>query len=260
MMALWPGLAAALALAGCATGGGAVRRASLPPPAQEIRAGAPERSAGPGSGIDLVHRDRAGAHAGATANSNATATPTPTPTATSSRSASPALPRRAEGEAQRQRAVDAAAALVGRRTIVVDGVDYGSDCVALVRAALARAGAPLPADARDAAALYAHAARRGALERTRRPAVADVVFLADRPGGAPAHVGIVARLDPDGTALVLHRVARGVLRLRMNLAWPDRRTDPATGRQVNDTLLVGARPAAAGSLVVGVADLLLPRG
>jgi NlpC/P60 family len=199
------GLAAlALLLAGCA-GAGRTRRPSLPPPAQEIRAGAPQRSAGPGPG-------------------------------------------------ERERAVEAAASLVGRRTIVLGGVDYGSDCAALVRAAFDRAGRPLPGDARDAAALYALAARRGALAR--QPAPGDLVFLADRPGGAPAHVALVSRLEPDGTALLLHRVARGVLRLRVNLAWPGRTTDPATGRHVNDTLVVGAREVPAGSLVVGVADLL----
>jgi hypothetical protein len=82
-----------------------------------------------------------------------------------------------------------------------------------------------------------------------------VVFLADRPGGAPAHAGLVARADPDGTAVVLHRVARGVARVRLNLAWPTRTNDPATGRLVNDTLYVGRQAVPAGNLVVGVADL-----
>jgi hypothetical protein len=70
----------------------------------------------------------------------------------------------------------------------------------------------------------------------------------------------VARADPDGTAVVLHRVARGVARLRLNLAWPQRTNDPSTGRLVNDTLYVGKEAQPAGSLVVGVADLLGPRG
>jgi hypothetical protein len=69
-------------------------------------------------------------------------------------------------------------------------------------------------------------------------------------------VGIVGRSDPDGTALVLHRVARGVLRVRMNLAYPSRPTDPATGKHINDTLMVDARGLTAGSLVVGFSDLI----
>jgi cell wall-associated NlpC family hydrolase len=145
---------------------------------------------------------------------------------------------------------------VGRRSVTVDGVDYGSGCTALVRASLAHAGHPLPAGVVDAAALHAFAERLGALRPGRRVQPGDVVFLADRPGGAPAHAGLVARADPDGTALVLHRVARGVARVRLNLAWPQRTNDPSTGRLVNDTLYVGRAPVPAGNLVVGVADLL----
>jgi hypothetical protein len=216
MTARRPTLATALALAlvGCVRGAAPARRRDLPPPAREVRAGAPARSAGPATG--------------------------------------PREPRSPDA----LRAVAAADALVGRRTIVVDGVDYGTDCAALVRAALQRAGHPLPADARDAAALHALAARRGALKPPRRAASGDVVFLAERPGGAPAHVALVARTEPDGTAWVLYRVARGVLRMRLNLSWPDRRTDPATGALVNDTLIAAGRAVPAGSLVVGAADLL----
>jgi hypothetical protein len=104
--------------------------------------------------------------------------------------------------------------------------------------------------------MYALARRRGALVSGRPPAAGDLVFFADRPGGPPAHVGIVGRSDPDGTAIVLHRVARGVLRVRMNLAYPSRPTDPATGKHINDTLTVDARSLTAGSLVVGVSDLI----
>jgi cell wall-associated NlpC family hydrolase len=155
-----------------------------------------------------------------------------------------------------RRAVEAASALVGRRSVVVDGTDWGPGCAALVRASLDHAGHPVPAEVRDAAQLHALAERRGLLRAGRRIQAGDVVFLADRPGGRPSHAGLVARAEPDGTAVVLHRVARGVMRLRLNLAWPQRSNDPSTGRLVNDTLYVGREPVPAGSLVVGVADLL----
>jgi len=154
------------------------------------------------------------------------------------------------------RAVEAASSLVGRRTIVLEGVDYGPGCAALVRAAFASAGHPLPATATSASALHALAGERGALTASVRPAAGDLVFLADRPGGPPTHVGLVARAEPDGTVFLLHRVARGVLRVRVNLAYPERPTDPATGKHINDTLVVNARAVPAGSLVVGVSDLL----
>jgi hypothetical protein len=148
--------------------------------------------------------------------------------------------------------VSAARALIGEREIVVRGVDYGPGCAALVQAALHAAGRPLPRDARDAGRIHALAASRRALKPFARAAAGDLVFLADREGGPPAHVGLVARVDGDGTALVLHRTSRGVLPLRVNA---DARAADA-GRRTNDTLLVEGRPVPAASLVVGAADLL----
>lgn len=221
MTARPPRFLAALALcgAGCTTGHLAARHPLPPPPASESRAGAPS----PG-GVGPVS----------------------------------ALPRRSAPAPGRdaQAAIDTVSSLVGRRSVVVGGVDYGPGCTALVRAALDRAGHPVPADVTDAPRLHALAERRGALRPGRRIQPGDVVFLADRPGGRPAHAGLVARADPDGTAVLVHRVARGVMRLRVNLAWPQRTNDPATGRLINDTLYVGKDGIPAGSLVVGVADLL----
>jgi hypothetical protein len=207
-------LLAALALAGCA-GPGVSRRLSLPPPAGESRVGArAERRADP---------------------------------AIASAAARPSRP-------EAGRAVEVASSLVGRRDIVVGGRDYGDDCAALVRAALDRAGRPVPAEVRDAATLYGLADGRGLVRGGIRAQPGDLIFLADRPGGAPAHVGLVAKVDPDGTALVLHRMARGVMRLRVNLGYPGRIADPATGKRLNDTLAVGAVALPAGSLVVAVAS------
>jgi hypothetical protein len=206
-----------LVLAALALAGCAVssasRRPPLPPPAGESRAGAPSAGAGP---------------------------------AIASAPSRPVQPEVA-------RAVAVASSLVGQRDIVVEGRDYGDDCAALVRAALDRAGHSLPAGARDAASLYALAYRRGLVRTGIRAQPGDLIFLADRPGGAPAHVGLVAKVEPDGTALVLHRMARGVRRLRVNLGYPGRIADPATGKRLNDTLAVGAVAVPAGSLVVAVA-------
>jgi hypothetical protein len=137
----------------------------------------------------------------------------------------------------------------------VGGRDYGDDCAALVRAAFDAAGRALPSDARDAAALHAFANRAGALKRG-APRPGDLVFLANRPGGRAAHVGLVSRVEPDGTALVLHRVSRGVVPIRVNVAWPERASDPDTGKRVNDSLVVGGQRLPAAKLVVGRAALL----
>ncbi len=209
-------LAAALFLAAGCAGMSA-RRQFLPPPAGDSRAGTVSSRAGP-----AIARAPA------------------------------AEPR--NGDASR--AVEVAAGLVGSRQVVLDGVDYGPGCAALVRAALDRAGHPLPPSVRDAAALHALAASRGVLRPPARAAPGDVLFLADRPGGPPTHVALVARVEADGTAVALQRMARGVMRLRLNVGHPSRLSDPATGRRVNDALVVGGAPVPAGDLVVDVADLL----
>ncbi len=155
-----------------------------------------------------------------------------------------------------RRAVDTAQSLVGSRDVVVDGRNYGAGCTALVRAAFDHAGRPLPTDARTAGALLLVARERGAMRTGIRCSPGDVVFLADRPGGTAAHVGLVTVVEPDGTAVVVHRLARGVARMRVNLGYPGKVTDPSTGKRLNDTLQVGKSSTPAGSLVVGVATLL----
>jgi len=204
----------------CASSGGASARRPLPPPAGDGRAGVrDDRGAGP---------------------------------ALTSQAKSPAP----EMKPDVRLAVDAAQSLVGRRDVVLDGRDYGTGCTALVRAAFEHAGRPLPVDARSAAALLEVARGRGVLRTGIRCAPGDVLFLADSPGGSAAHVGLVTRVDPDGTAVVLHRLARGVTPMRVNLGYPGRLNDPSTGKRLNDTLQVGRSTAPAGSLVVGVAALL----
>jgi hypothetical protein len=198
----------------------AVRRDALPPPAPVSRAGTRTPGAGPAPGLD----------AGA--------------------ARAPRLPR---GEAIR-RAIDTASDLVGHREIVVAGRAWGEGCAALVRAALASAGAPLPDHARDPAAIHGLARSRAATRRG-RPAAGDLVFLSDRPGGPPEHVGLVEAVNGDGTALVIHRTDQGVLRVRLNGAQPWKlRTDG--GRALNDVLLVGAGRVSAGRLVVAYATIL----
>ena len=213
-------LGLAIGCVACASSQASATRRPLPPPAGDGRAGAREdRGAGPAL-------------------------------ASGTRAPSTAL------KPDVRRAVDAAQSLVGSRDVVVDGRNYGAGCAALVRAAFDHAGRPLPADARTAAALLDLARGRGAMRSGIRCSPGDVVFLADRPGGTAAHVGLVTAVEPDGTAVVVHRLARGVARMRVNLGYPARISDPSTGKRLNDTLQVGKSSATAGSLVVGVATLL----
>ncbi len=213
-------LALATASVACTSSQAAAARRPLPPPAGDGRAGVrDERGAGPA----LASGPKASAP---------------------------------EMKPDVRAAVDTARSLVGRRDVVVDGRDYGAGCTALVRAAFDHAGKPLPSDARTAGALLDVARGRNAMRSGIRCSPGDVIFLADRPGGAAAHVGLVTGVDPDGTAVVVHRLARGIAKMRVNLGYPSRVSDPATGKRLNDTLQVGKSRAPAGSLVVGVATLL----
>lgn len=153
-----------------------------------------------------------------------------------------------------RRALDAAEGLVGRRDIVVGGVRYGDGCAALVRAAFAEAGAPLPEGARDAPSLLSLARERAGARRS-RPTPGDLVFLADRPGGSAEHVGLVSSVAADGTVLLLHHTERGVARLRLNAAQPWKARTEA-GKALNDVLLVGAGRVTAARLLVAYATLL----
>lgn len=213
-------LGLAIGCVACTSSQAVASRRPLPPPAGDGRAGAREtRGAGPALASGPAAR-------------------------------APELP------SDVRRAVDTAQSLVGHRSVVVDGRDYGAGCTALVRAAFDHAGKPLPSGARTAGALLDVAKGRGAMRSGIRCSPGDVVFLADRPGGSAAHVGIVTRVEPDGTAVVAHRLSRGVTNVRLNLGYPARVSDPSTGKRLNDTLQVGKSTAPAGSLVVGVAALL----
>lgn len=151
-------------------------------------------------------------------------------------------------------AIETARGLVGQREISVDGTRFGDDCAALVRASFARAGAPLPAGAKSVTALH-HLAQERRLLRRGAPTPGDLIFLADRPGGSPAHVGIVESVAGDGTAMVLHRTERGVARLRVNAEHPWKlRSDK--GRLLNDPLVTGAGRIPAGRLFVAWASIL----
>jgi hypothetical protein len=76
------------------------------------------------------------------------------------------------------------------------------------------------------------------------------------------HVGLVDDVEADGTVVVIHRVARGVVRYRMNLAHPDTATSP-TGARWNDWLRAeapGAKPRLTAQLFAGYATLLPVEG
>jgi hypothetical protein len=206
-------LALTLLAVGCAGGTHTVRRDALPPPAPGSRAGT-SNGAGPVPGPARVQA------------------------------------RVPPADAAR-RAVQAAGRLVGARSVVVGGIDYGDGCAALVRAAFAEAELALPKG--DARALHEAAKLRFGARRG-RPLPGDLAFLADRPGGPVEHVGLVERVGADGTVVLLHRTERGVARIRVNAAQPWKARDPS-GRALNDVLIVGGGRVTVGRLLVAFSTI-----
>jgi hypothetical protein len=167
-------------------------------------------------------------------------------------------------------ALDTARHLVGKRQIAVGTRRFGDDCTGLVRAVYSQAGVDLMADGsggdNGVTAIWKFAARHGRIFEGGRPLPGDLVFFRDtydlnrdgRNNDGLTHVGVVDDVEADGTVVVIHRVASGVVRYRMNLEHRDQPTDP-DGHRWNDWLRAeqaGAKPRLTGQLFAGFATLL----
>jgi hypothetical protein len=157
------------------------------------------------------------------------------------------------GDDVRARIAAAAAASLDDRALVVGGVRYRFDCSGVVAAIYARAGVPLLHDgnAPDTKGLFALAQKNGSVRR-HHPLPGDLVFFDDtwdengngRVDDPLSHVGVVERVDDDGTVVFVQRAGGRVIRSRMNLSHPHDRVD-GDGRSLNHWLrsAIGARPA-----------------
>lgn len=170
----------------------------------------------------------------------------------------------------RNRVVETARALVGQRRVEIGGRRFGDDCTGLVRGVYSQLGVDLmtagqPQD-NGVTAIWRFTARHGRLYEGGRPVAGDLVFFREtydlnRDGAVNdglTHIGLVDDVEPDGTVLVIHRVARGVVRYRMNLAAPTAAKDGA-GKVLNDGLRLpraGSPQRLTGELFVAFGTLL----
>jgi surface antigen len=161
---------------------------------------------------------------------------------------------------------ETAASWVGRSSVSVGNQRYPDDCTGLVRAAYAKQGVDLFSEGSQpgengVSAIYRFASRRGRIHQG-TPAPGDIVFFREtydrnrdgRENDGLTHVGIVERVEKDGTVEVIHRVARGVVRYRMNVAHAHDRTGP-NGSVINDYLREGSKNRLAGELFAGYGSL-----
>ncbi len=145
--------------------------------------------------------------------------------------------------------VRTAAKLVGARTITSDGRRIAYDCAGVTRAIFLKHGIDLydgnpgDSDANGVRLIHAHMQQHGRLHQSPIPHPGDLVFFdntwdfnGDGELNDPlTHVGVVERIDPDGTVTFISRVAAAIQRYRMNLSMPHLHKT-AEGRILNDYL------------------------
>jgi len=142
--------------------------------------------------------------------------------------------------------VRTAESLVGKKQFEWNGQRFNGDCVGFVRLVYAENGIDLyrmrgRSSASGVETVFEYVRHFGSIHQD-SPRPGDLVFFHDtydrnRDGlvnDGLTHIGIVKGVESDGTVEVIHRVQRGVVRYRMNIAHPlDRTRD---GRVINDYL------------------------
>ncbi|MBM7116912.1 CHAP domain-containing protein [Archangium primigenium] len=171
----------------------------------------------------------------------------------------------------REDVLAAARGLVGQKQVRVAGRTWPSDCTGFVEAVYSEAGVSFRSAAQagdnGVTAFYRYARAQGRVYTKGKPRPGDLVFFREtydrnkdgRRNDGLTHVGLVDAVEADGTVVVIHRVSRGVVRYRMNLARPGLGKDPRTGVVLNDMLRVSKgnkMPVLTGQLFVAYGSVL----
>ena len=154
--------------------------------------------------------------------------------------------RRSRSAAARAEIVAVARGMVGAASPSVNGRTFRADCSGYVEAVFAAAGADLvavsaPPGLNGVAIIHRYVQSNGTLHG-RSPRPGDLVFFdgTHGPKGRPlTHIGIVERVEGDGTVVFLHHMGGRVVRGRLNRDFSDRHRDEATGEVLNDYLRRG---------------------
>ena len=160
--------------------------------------------------------------------------------------------------------------LVGAQHVRINGKTWGDDCTGLVRGVYDSVGVNLMTEGEagdnGVTAIWRFASKHGRLYTGGRPVAGDLVFFREtydrnRDGtlnDGLTHIGLVEGVDASETVTVIHRVAKGIVRYRMNLKQPTESRN-AQGVIVNDWLRdthSGAAAQLTSQLFVGYATLL----
>ncbi|HEX8820835.1 MAG TPA: CHAP domain-containing protein [Archangium sp.] len=173
--------------------------------------------------------------------------------------------------ARREDVLTAARGLVGSSKVKLAGRSWPDDCTGFIEGVYARAGVSLRGAGvtgdNGVTAIYRYARSHGRVYTRGQPKPGDLVFFREtydrnrdgRRNDGLTHVGLVDGIEDDGTVVVIHRVKRGVVRYRMNLAKPGLQRDPRTGEVLNDMLRVpgaGKAPVLTGQLFAAFGSVL----
>ena len=152
----------------------------------------------------------------------------------------------------RDKTVKAVRTLVGLERVDVEGKPWPNDCSGVVRNVFDRVGVDLLSVAKPednaVTAIYRFAQKYGRIYTSGRPVPGDLVFYRDtydlnrdgRENDGLTHIGVVDKVDDDGTVHVIHRVHDGVRNYKMNLSYLGQSKSPE-GRTVNDWLRLAGR-------------------
>ncbi len=147
-----------------------------------------------------------------------------------------------------------ARAMLSRPVYHVGASQYRKDCSGFVLSVLAQERirldhALLGNKDSSVASIFHEVEKRGLVHRRKVPAIGDLVFFSNtydrnrdgRLNDPLTHIGIVERVDADGTVTFIHHVRRGVLRYKMNLFNPRMRRQSDTRKVFNHYLRFRSR-------------------
>jgi hypothetical protein len=153
----------------------------------------------------------------------------------------------ANGVSSQEALAKAAVGLLGRSQIEVGKRRYTPDCSGLVRGVYATQNVDLYGGLGEldggngVGRIYTHVVQHGRIHYGPTVHPGDLVFFHNtwdfnmdgRPNDPLTHVGVVERVESDGTVLFVSWVSAGIERYRMNLQTPDTHKS-ADGRVLND--------------------------
>lgn len=138
---------------------------------------------------------------------------------------------------------------VGKSRVVIGGRHYNPDCSGFVRGVYASQRVDLfdelgeLNEGNGVGRIYTHVVEHGRIHYGPTVHPGDLVFFHNTwdfnrdglPNDPLTHVGVVEKVEPDGTVLFVSSLSSGIKRYRMNLQYPDMHKAP-DGRVLNHFL------------------------